>query len=118
IRNFCKMAIDKWKEKPMYLLLLGKSVSAHSNRFNTSAWNQNLLPTFGYPSSDNLMTAGLGNAMEYEQALATGRISAKNSSGELLKQKSKVSNWNNPKLKFRTSPLLDSGWQFSKTSGV
>ncbi len=51
-------------------------------------------------------------------AIEIALISAKNSSGELLKQKSKVSNWNNPNLKFRTSPLLDSGWQFSKTSGV
>ena len=43
---------------------------------------------------------------------------AKNSSEELLKQKSKISNWNNPQFKFRTSPMLDSGWQYSKISGV
>ena len=43
---------------------------------------------------------------------------AKNSSEELLKQKSKISNWNDPQFKFRTSPMLDSGWQYSKISGV
>lgn len=51
-------------------------------------------------------------------AIEIALISAKNSTDELLKQKSKISNWNNPKLKFRCSPLIDSGWQFSKTSGV
>ncbi len=51
-------------------------------------------------------------------AIEIALISAKNSSEDVLKQKSRNSNWNNPRLKFRTSPLLDSGWQFSKTTGV
>ena len=77
IRNFCDFATSKWNNKPNYLLLLGKSVSAHHGRFSSSAWQENLVPTFGFPSSDNLFTNGLANALKYEQALATGRISAK-----------------------------------------
>lgn len=77
LRRFCDFAISNWQNPPEYLLLLGKSVSAHNNRFNSSAWNENLVPTFGFPSSDNLFTAGLGSALKYEQALATGRVSAR-----------------------------------------
>ncbi len=52
------------------------------------------------------------------QAIEIALTAAKNSSEEKIKQKSIFSNWNNPKLKFRTSPLLGSGWKFSKTTGV
>lgn len=77
IRNFAAYALENWAIKPDYLLLLGKSVSAHNNRNDISNWNENLVPTFGFPSSDNLFTTGLGNALKYEHALATGRVSAK-----------------------------------------
>ena len=78
IRNFTNTALTSWDNKPEYMLLLGKSISAHFIRNDTEAWSQCLVPTFGFPSSDNLLTAGLGNASQYEPALATGRIAAKN----------------------------------------
>lgn len=78
IRNFAAYALENWSVKPAYLLLLGKSVSAHNNRNNLNNWNENLVPTFGFPSSDNLFTTALGNALKYENALATGRVSARN----------------------------------------
>jgi hypothetical protein len=43
---------------------------------------------------------------------------AKNSSEELAKQKKKISNWNSPSYKFRRSPLVDSGWQFTLYPGA
>jgi hypothetical protein len=78
IRNFLAFALENWTVKPSYLLLLGKSISAHNNRTNKNNWKENLVPTFGFPSSDNLFTTGLNGALKYEHALATGRVSAKN----------------------------------------
>ena len=78
IRHFVNDAIAYWGNKPEYMLLLGKSISAHFTRTDTEAWGQCLVPTFGFPSSDVLLTAGLNNALPYEPALATGRIAAKN----------------------------------------
>lgn len=89
IRNFIAKALDSWAEKPEYLLLLGKSVSAHNVRVDGSARAANLVPTFGYPSSDMLFTTGLGQAKLYEQALATGRISA-NNGGEVISYLNKL----------------------------
>lgn len=78
IRNFIRTALESWTEKPEYLLLLGKSVSAHNIRNSPTIRPENQVPTFGFPSSDNLFSAGLGQSLAYEQGLATGRVSAKN----------------------------------------
>ena len=78
IRNFASTALAYWNNKPEYLLLLGKSISAHFIRNDPDAWNECLVPTFGFPSSDILLTAGLNGTLPYEPALATGRIAAKN----------------------------------------
>ena len=83
IRNFCDFLIGNWPTSPQYLLLLGKSVrgvpegGAASSRTNPVLYERNLVPTLGYPSSDNLVTAGLGNTI-LEPALRTGRVSARN----------------------------------------
>ena len=57
VRNLAYTALSYWTEKPEYLFLLGKSISAHFNRQDAEHWNQNLVPTFGFPSSDVLLTA-------------------------------------------------------------
>jgi hypothetical protein len=78
IRNFANTALAYWSTKPQYMLLLGKSISAHFIRTDPQAWSECLVPTYGFPSSDILLTAGLSGALPYEPALATGRIAAKN----------------------------------------
>jgi hypothetical protein len=76
IRGFADAALAYWTNKPEFLYLLGKSISAHHLRNDAEAWSQCLVPTFGYPSSDILFTAGLAQTLPYEPALATGRLSA------------------------------------------
>lgn len=78
IRNFANTTLSYWSNKPEYLYLLGKSISTHHIRNDVDAWNQCLVPTYGFPSSDILLTAGLNNTADYEPALATGRLAAKN----------------------------------------
>lgn len=60
IRNFIRRARDKNALKPKYVLLIGKAVVYNSYVTNQSAANMELLqlvPTFGNPASDNLLTA-------------------------------------------------------------
>jgi hypothetical protein len=73
IRNFCNFAIHQWPSPPQYLFLVGKSISDYQCRKNVTNFNANLVPSFGFPTSDILLTAGLNNSL-YEPALATGRL--------------------------------------------
>ena len=71
VRNYCKYMIERGNIKPAYLLLLGKGYE-NSREF----MNLDLVPTMGYPGSDNMLTSGL-NGSSLEPGLATGRIPAK-----------------------------------------
>jgi hypothetical protein len=79
IRNFCAYLIKYSPTKPKYLFLMGKSINAVDGRFGAPG----LLPTMGYPSSDNLFTARLGNS-SYAPVLATGRLAARSNADVLL----------------------------------
>lgn len=84
LRNYCNYLLNTWPTAPQYLLLLGKSVrnvpegGSLGSRKDPVLYEANLVPTLGYPSSDNLITAGLANTM-LEPAIRTGRVSAKTS---------------------------------------
>ena len=71
LRNYCQFMIEKGIVKPEYLLLLGKGFELTKQNITTD-----LVPTFGYPASDNMITSGL-NGSNLEPGLATGRIPAK-----------------------------------------
>lgn len=74
IKNFCSWSISKGAIKPEYLLLLGKGYDTPKQ-----IPSLNLVPTYGYPASDNLLTSGIINNTS-EPALATGRIPVKSNS--------------------------------------
>ncbi|UAY51504.1 putative type IX secretion system sortase PorU2 [Ferruginibacter albus] len=60
IRNFSAYANDKFSIKPKFLLLIGKGldyVEYRTNESNPKILPQALIPTFGAPASDNLLTA-------------------------------------------------------------
>ncbi len=82
IRRFCKFALDEWSTVPRALFLIGKSVreaseSSPGSRKSNSAYSSNLVPSFGYPSTDLLFTAGLGTAGPLEPRIPVGRIATK-----------------------------------------
>jgi hypothetical protein len=88
IRRFAKDLLETWDEKPRYLFLIGKAiresrqgggVNQWGTRTNPERFEENLVPTFGYPQSDALLTAGLDGTL-LEQAIPTGRISARDAS--------------------------------------
>ena len=76
IRGFCNYTLQNWSTPPQHLLLIGKALRNKHTRNNTSNYANNLVPTFGNPPSDNLLTAGLAGTT-WEPAIATGRIAAR-----------------------------------------
>jgi len=84
IRNFLKDISVDWNTHPGHLLLMGKAIreatessngTFHGTRKDTAAFRKNLVPSYGYPSSDVLISAGLFGA-QMEPGIATGRIAA------------------------------------------
>ncbi|MCW3084289.1 MAG: hypothetical protein JWP12_1655 [Bacteroidetes bacterium] len=76
IRNFCNFTLHTYPSKPHNLLLLGKSIHMLDCRQDPASYASCLVPSFGNPSSDNLLTMGLDGTI-ISTAIPTGRISAK-----------------------------------------
>lgn len=82
IRRFMDMLLHTWDTHPQYLFLLGKSIreapdnALQGSRQNTSYYARNLVPSFGYPSSDYLITAGLLGEHVLAPDVNTGRLAA------------------------------------------
>ncbi len=75
IRNFCDKLIDHLPAPPKDLFLIGKSISMDVIRGPDSPLN--LVPTYGYPPSDMMITAGLLDSTNFKVAIPTGRLSAR-----------------------------------------
>ncbi len=75
LRNFCDFALEKLPAQPKYLLLLGKGQLHYLVRSDTIGFNYDLVPTWGTPGSDYMITSGLKGTV-YEPAIPTGRIPA------------------------------------------
>jgi hypothetical protein len=78
IRNFSKLLLDQWTNvaDPQHLFLLGKSINPIDARSNSALFAVSLIPSFGIPSSDIVLTSGLNGTL-YEPAIPTGRLSAR-----------------------------------------
>lgn len=76
IRNFIKFMKDSLPAAPEYVLLIGKGIEQVVLNGSTQA--QNLVPTFGSPSSDNLLTAALSPSSTalFSPEIPIGRIAA------------------------------------------
>lgn len=76
IREFVEYSYSL-SARPKYLFLLGKSIHLNSFRRNSTHFANCLVPSAGYPASDNLLTAGLYETI-YEPLYPTGRLSSRN----------------------------------------
>lgn len=75
ISFFIKNLADSWNA-PQHLLLIGKSVKPNLTRKNGTNFNTNILPSFGYPSSDTRLASFLHTS--WKPLVNVGRISANN----------------------------------------
>ncbi len=83
LRMFAKDALTDWAKGAKYLFLLGKGITANefgtqdlNFRYSTSVLNQCLVPSFGYPPSDNLITNHIFDSLQFAAAIPTGRLAA------------------------------------------
>ena len=96
LRRFVDFAYSQATVKPSNLFIIGKSVreanesiaTGYGTRQGAAAYDYCLIPSFGYPSSDNLITARLQGNL-YDPLIPTGRLAAKND-GEVQIYLSKV----------------------------
>lgn len=84
LRRFADFAYNNSTAKPEFLFILGKGIrEANENiatgfgtRQSALAYDACLVPTFGYPASDNLITARLEGNL-WAPLIPTGRLAAK-----------------------------------------
>lgn len=109
IKNFMRFARAKFSAAPEYVLLIGHGVAYNAYRKNASnpvADQLNMVPTFGWPASDNLLSSNDGASPV--PITPIGRISAINAQ--------EVSNYLEKLIEYetvqRTSPntIADRGW--------
>lgn len=89
IRHFLRFLNDSLPNKPRYVFLIGKGVRCDDIYAGT--FNKNYIPTFGIPSSDNLLASELSNspADSLVQEIPIGRLAA-TSDNDVFKYLTKV----------------------------
>ncbi|MDH5296775.1 MAG: C25 family cysteine peptidase, partial [Nitrospirota bacterium] len=81
--------MSSWTSRPSHLFLVGKSIhemnisATVGARNNPDYYAKNLVPSWGYPGSDLVFTAGLAGT-NLEAAIPTGRLAAQNTDHVLL----------------------------------
>lgn len=83
IRNFSNYIYQKSTEKPEALFLIGKGMSNDRSRFNSTFYKENLVPTFGIPASDLIITSNLPGTNMWTPLIPTGRLSVNTNQGIL-----------------------------------
>ncbi len=85
IQRFANYTLNKWSRPPQYLFLIGKGIRSatesnngtwHGTRLDTSAYENSLVPSFGYPPSDYMLSSGLLDQKSLTPLIATGRLAA------------------------------------------
>lgn len=77
IRNFINAAVHQLSSPPSNLFIIGKAYYPNVYRKDNVVYNQTLVPSFGSPPSDVLLTSYI-NDSTYKPAVPTGRLVAKN----------------------------------------
>jgi hypothetical protein len=87
IRRAANLAYNLSSDKPVGLLILGKGIREANEpntllgpgtRKNQTSYNNSLVPSYGYPSSDICITAKFNGSPSWAPFIPTGRIAAKN----------------------------------------
>lgn len=77
IRNFIEAAYHQLQSPPKQLFVVGKAYYPQVYRKDNTFFNQTLVPSFGSPPSDILLSSFIADNT-YKPAIATGRLAAKN----------------------------------------
>ena len=93
LRNFIDY-LGQNNKLPTNVFLVGKSVKAKEYRKNATVFHQNLVPSFGNPTSDILLFSGLNGGL-LEPPMPVGRLAAK-TNDEVYWYLNKVQQHENP----------------------
>ncbi len=77
VRQLIQDIINETSRVPEFLFIIGKGINSATARNNTSYYANNLVPSFGNPPSDVLITAGL-EGTGFEPLVPTGRLAVTN----------------------------------------
>ncbi len=106
IRNFINYAKAAFNLE--YVFIIGKGRESYKMRFDPASYDQCLVPTFGYPGSDNLLSAKRRNLAAQ---VAVGRLAAENATtvrdylDKMIKYEDQQDNYTN------TEPIVSREWQ-------
>ncbi|MBN8695020.1 MAG: hypothetical protein J0L87_00705 [Bacteroidetes bacterium] len=76
IKRFTEYLVDTYPSAPQNMFIIGKSIHLSNCRTNSSNYNLCLVPSFGNPSSDNLLTEGI-NGTQMFPYVPVGRLAAR-----------------------------------------
>lgn len=107
IRGFVDYVLDNWTSAPNYLFLLGKSIKPNLSRTGID-FHKNLVPSFGNPASDMMLTAGLNGSIT-ESPIPMGRVSAQTGTHVSL-YLNKIIQHENPIPNQSSSPYGETDW--------
>ncbi|PCI94307.1 MAG: hypothetical protein COB15_14505 [Flavobacteriales bacterium] len=107
IRNFIDYISDVWPSQPNYLFLLGKAIKPSQSRKDAANFKNNLVPSFGDPASDNMLSSGLNGTVN-EPLIPTGRIAAKTGT-DITWYLNKIIDYENP-LQPISYPFDENKW--------
>lgn len=78
VRNFTRYALNRFTHEIKGIFIIGKAYPATSYRNNANLYANTIVPSFGYPPSDNLFSAGL-NDNTVTPTIPIGRLAARTS---------------------------------------
>lgn len=76
IKNYVKYLYQSFANKPEYLFIIGKGLETPVCRKNAIYYNNNYVPSMGFPASDVLFSSEINDVL-YAPALATGRLAVR-----------------------------------------
>lgn len=120
IRRFAHQIYDLSTDKPVGLFLVGKGIREANitsvtnlgpgSRTDASAYQNNLVPSFGQPSCDICITSNFDGQDKFTPLIPTGRISAQ-TEGELQIYLSKVIEYESQQNQFSVYSTETKDWQ-------
>ncbi len=75
VKNFSRYVLNTWPTEAQHIFLIGKSISPADYRNNPGLYEKCMVASYGVPTSDILMTAGINGSL-WEPKIPIGRISA------------------------------------------
>jgi len=76
IRKFVEFAATNFDSVPKHLFLIGKGILSSMSKIDTANYRRNMIPTWGYNGSDNLLTAKIQGSNGYAPKVSVGRLAA------------------------------------------